>query len=327
MRIIISAAMLSLLASGALAQQNQQPQANDQFRGGQSSQQSPMQMQPRDMRQRRMQQREMMQGGMQGGGMMQGGMQRGGMMQGGMPPDGMTQKGASREQQDVNRQTSGVGASQHQTNRPLISPEAAQVPMVNLTELYRGWRGSKLVGQDVYGRNGEEIGEVYDIILNPDGRIAAIIVEAGGFLDIGDSHVRIPWRQVNLTGSREGIQIPYVEDQLDSAGLFNDSENVFVGAREFRLSELRGDYVRLMYGPGFGQVQDVVFNQNGQAIAVLVTRDVTYGGGIYAYPYYGYGYGWRPGWAYYAIPFERVDLASTTAPAVALNRFKEPWDK
>lgn len=242
-------------------------------------------------------------------------------MQGGM------RQGASAQQQDADRQTTGVGVAQHQTNRPLISPEAAQVPMVSQAELYRGWRGSRLVGEDVYGRNGEEIGEINDIILNRDGRIIAVIVEAGGFLDIGDSHVRIPWNQVNLTGYREGIQIPYAEDQLDSAGLFNDTENIFVGPREFRFSELRGDYVRLMYGPGFGQVQDVVFNRNGQVIAVLVTRDVTYGGGVFAYPYYGYDYGWRPGWAYYAIPFERVDLAATTAPSVALNRFSEPWDR
>ena len=35
----------------------------------------------------------------------------------------------------------------------------------------------------------DQIGNVTDVALSPDGQITGIIVETGGFLDIGDSHV------------------------------------------------------------------------------------------------------------------------------------------
>ena len=45
------------------------------------------------------------------------------------------------------------------------------------------------VRQEVYGETGEEAGEVEDLIIGPDGALQAVIVEVGGFLDIGDTQI------------------------------------------------------------------------------------------------------------------------------------------
>ncbi len=52
---------------------------------------------------------------------------------------------------------------------------------------------------DAYDRTGEEVGEVEDFIVNRDGSIAAVVAEIGGFLDIGDTHVAVPWDEVEMT--------------------------------------------------------------------------------------------------------------------------------
>src|SRR5688572_16809220 len=60
-------------------------------------------------------------------------------------------------------------------------------------ELRNGISLNRVVGMDVRGRNGESLGEVQNVIINRQGRIAALVVDAGGFLNIGDRHFRIPF--------------------------------------------------------------------------------------------------------------------------------------
>ncbi|MBI5263537.1 MAG: DUF4142 domain-containing protein [Bradyrhizobium sp.] len=58
--------------------------------------------------------------------------------------------------------------------------------------------GSKLRGTTVYGANDANVGEINDIILTTDGRIAAVVVGVGGFLGIGEKDVAIPFSQINI---------------------------------------------------------------------------------------------------------------------------------
>jgi hypothetical protein len=41
-----------------------------------------------------------------------------------------------------------------------------------------------------------------------------VIVEAGGFLDIGDTHYRVPWEDVELTADVGGITVPVTEEKI-----------------------------------------------------------------------------------------------------------------
>ena len=222
--------------------------------------------------------------------------------QGQQAPRDSAQSGAAT-QQAAQRQTRQENRTDSTPNRLVILlPDAEQnMPAdqrarpVTADDLYQGFRASRLMGQDVYGPNGNEIGEVQDVFVNPQGRLTAVIVEAGGFLDIGDAAFRVQWKDVNLTPSREGVQIPITEDRAERYGLFDGPETVLTNAREFRLSELIGDHARLRDGIGYGRVSDVVVGRDGRVMGVLVTRDVGWGAGTYGYPYYGYGYGFRSG--------------------------------
>lgn len=57
---------------------------------------------------------------------------------------------------------------------------------------------SDLRGTTVYGANNENIGEIDDIVLQRDGRIAAIVVGVGGFLGIGEKNVAIPFEALEI---------------------------------------------------------------------------------------------------------------------------------
>lgn len=51
---------------------------------------------------------------------------------------------------------------------------------------------------DSVDANWAEIGEIEDLILTKDGQITGIVAEVGGFLDIGDKHVKISVKDLNL---------------------------------------------------------------------------------------------------------------------------------
>lgn len=192
-------------------------------------------------------------------------------------------------------------------------------------DLYAGGASAEefIDEMEVYGVNGEEIGDVEDVIIGANGQILAVIAEVGGFWDIGDTHVSIPWSDVEMGPAEDGIVVPLTEENVDEYGLFEDSwatagrltdepvsdlDDDPLGPRAWRASELIGDYARLRDGDAFtdyGYVNDLILS-SGEVSAVVVSPDVGgYGAGYRAYPFYGYGagWGWTPGAQYYDMPY------------------------
>ena len=187
-----------------------------------------------------------------------------------------------------------------------------------------GWTAEQLFDQDDYGETGEEAGEVEDLIIGPDGALKAVIVEAGGFIDIGDTHYRVPWEDVKLTPDLEGIQVPVTAENIEEYSVFPEDQEP-AAERGFRASELMNDYVSLADYPGYGIVQDLVF-QNGELTAVVVYPSAGYGVyGPYAYPWRGYGYGWEPGAEYYDLPYTREEIAELGP--FDYDRLMAPWPR
>lgn len=206
------------------------------------------------------------------------------------------------------------------------------------------WSAEALFDREVFGEGGEEIGDVEDLIVGSNGELLALVAEVGGFWDIGDTHVSIPWDQV--TFRQDGsVVIPVTEENADDYSVLNIptqeqvAQNVVsnlddeeLGPRAWRASELIGDIARIrgdgvdqaanagtvaqnrpMGYQGYGYVDDLIFN-DGKIVAAVVDRDAGYGTrGRFAYPFYGYGYGWAPGNRYYDMPYNR-DEATTVEP-------------
>ena len=58
------------------------------------------------------------------------------------------------------------------------------------------WRATKLTGLNVYDPGNNKIGEINELIIGRDGRVAAVVVGVGGFLGIGEHNSAIPFDQV-----------------------------------------------------------------------------------------------------------------------------------
>lgn len=183
-----------------------------------------------------------------------------------------------------------------------------------------GWRSEEIWDATVVGPNGEEIGEIENVLVGRDGRILSIIAEVGGFWDIGDTHINVPWDQVELGPELERVTIPVNEENVEEFSLFKDWEidaqeakvettqvddDLVAGTGAWKLTDLLGDYVMLEGGVPYGYVDDVVFGRDGQLKAVVVRPDVTWGApGYYAYPYPG----WHPMLDHHALPYARDEV-------------------
>lgn len=183
-----------------------------------------------------------------------------------------------------------------------------------------GIRATHMLDEEVFGPEGEEIGEVDNVILGPQGQIIAMIAEVGGFWDINDTHIAVPWNEVTLIP--DGFKIPVTEENFDNYTLFADNsfitmeklqqaqqvdDTVATGAETWRISALLGDYVALENGVGFGYLDDVIFSKDGTIQAVIVQSSLAaYGYSSYAFPFHGYASGWRPSSHAYVLPYGPV---------------------
>lgn len=189
----------------------------------------------------------------------------------------------------------------------------------------KGVSARAIMDADVYGASDttDEIGNVEDIVASRDGRILAVIAEVGGFWDIGDTHVSVPWDEVEVTAA--GVVLPLTEDTVDDYGIFDrdyltapqassqivgEVDDAETGPRAYRLSELIGDYARLRGNDdtmrNYGYVRDVVID-DGKVDAVVVSpaSGYTFGTpGYRAYPYSSGSVGYGP---YYDMPYSEND--------------------
>jgi sporulation protein YlmC with PRC-barrel domain len=207
------------------------------------------------------------------------------------------------------------------------------LPEWNVDEVYaEGISVEELLDAEVVGPTGEEIGDVENVLFGTDGEALSIIAEIGGFVEIGDTHVNVPWGEIEISADGDTIEAPLTQEAIEEYSLFTDpvvgateaaselqaveGDNagvVLTGPRVWRAAELIGDYARLQEGDGwveYGYVDDLIV-RDGMIAAVLVNPDAGWGEpGPYAYPYYGFDYGWYPGLAYYDLPYDREAVGS-----------------
>ena len=90
-----------------------------------------------------------------------------------------------------------VGASAQQAPAPRTAPPAQAQPAPAYKHSGE-WRASKLIGVNVYNQQNEKIGDINEILLAPDGKIAGVILGVGGFLGMGEHDVLVKLDQLKF---------------------------------------------------------------------------------------------------------------------------------
>ena len=98
---------------------------------------------------------------------------------------------------------------------------------------------SKVVGTSVYNANGDDLGNIHDLMLEKrGGRVAYAVLSFGGFLGIGEKYHALPWSVLTYDEDKGGYYIGLTNDQLRNAPVFSEDELESIGSRDYgRVSE------------------------------------------------------------------------------------------
>jgi sporulation protein YlmC with PRC-barrel domain len=212
---------------------------------------------------------------------------------------------------------------------PVVAQENVQV----LTDwsydsLYAdGWSvGNMFDVTEIIGANGEDLGDVENVIFSNDGKVLGIIAQVGGFWDIGDTHVHVPWNEVNIGETIQQARVPITEENVDNYDVFGGywgsepvmieadtgttdmvDDDLVVGPGIFKATDLIGSYAYLSDGMRYGYVSDIIV-ENG-VISAIVADTAAYGRqGYYAHPYYYRGTTPMANNSRYVVPYDGTEI-------------------
>ena len=89
-----------------------------------------------------------------------------------------------------------------------------------------GLRASDVVGAKVETPNGDNIGEISEVILKQDGSVNGVVVDVGGFLGVGERPVLLNWKDLQFTGVTGDLAVTTTlnKDQLTAFPKFQASK-------------------------------------------------------------------------------------------------------
>ena len=148
--------------------------------------------------------------------------------------------------------------------------------------LYQGWRAETMIGTEVEGLMGEELGEVVDLVISPDGRLETVVIEASGMLDAGQARFAVPWTQL-MAGSIDGT-LTFPATSTDVLMMIRNDPQPVSRPGDWRVAALFGRPVQTEGNDNFGSVSDLVFDRIGNLQAV-VAEPAGGVGGPYAFPW------------------------------------------
>lgn len=113
--------------------------------------------------------------------------------------------------------------------------QAQQTPQAQPAQRMAGlppeMRVEQLLGQNVYSRTGDNIGDVEDLIIDPQsGQIRQAIVSVGGFLGIGEHEVALDFSELQYDPQRRGVVVDTTRDRLKALPEFQ-RDNSMVSLR------------------------------------------------------------------------------------------------
>jgi sporulation protein YlmC with PRC-barrel domain len=76
-------------------------------------------------------------------------------------------------------------------------------------------RASKVIGANVYDRQNQKLGSVQDLILDKDGRVAAVVVSVGSVVGIGGKNVAVRMSDIKTDNNR--LTLDRTKQQLEQA--------------------------------------------------------------------------------------------------------------
>jgi sporulation protein YlmC with PRC-barrel domain len=104
-----------------------------------------------------------------------------------------------------------AGASVAYAQQTTTPPRAADPQIAAMPS---GADAKKLIGRNVKNPQDETVGEIESVYINADGKVDSVILGVGGFLGVGERHVRVAWKDLRISDNGEKVVINANKDQL-----------------------------------------------------------------------------------------------------------------
>jgi hypothetical protein len=87
-----------------------------------------------------------------------------------------------------------------------------------------------ILGKNVRGREGEDMGRIVDVIVNRSGQVRAAIIDFGGFLGVGSRKVAVDWSALRFepTGKPDRITVDLARNSVRLAPEYKEGTPVVV---------------------------------------------------------------------------------------------------
>ena len=83
-------------------------------------------------------------------------------------------------------------------------------------------KASELIGMSVQGTDGKKLGDIKDLVIDPEeGGVEYAVLEFGGFAGIGDKYFAVPWDALQLDQSNKKFLLDVHKRELKDAPGFD----------------------------------------------------------------------------------------------------------
>ncbi len=97
----------------------------------------------------------------------------------------------------------------------LSGPIAAATPQQQ-PDLTKSFMATDLVGMDVRNNQGDDLGKISNLIVDPNGQIAFVVLEEGGVGGLGAHKYSVPFDRVQLSKATNVAIVNVPKDQISS---------------------------------------------------------------------------------------------------------------
>jgi hypothetical protein len=127
-----------------------------------------------------------------------------------------TESGGATTDQNVTTDQNATPTDQNAATEEPAAGSSATADAGFYTMQSGDLRASRLIGMSVRNAADEAIGDINEVVLSKDGKVAAVIVGVGGFLGMGEREVAIPFSSLKVATSEDGANVVTVDLSRDA---------------------------------------------------------------------------------------------------------------
>ena len=99
-------------------------------------------------------------------------------------------------------------------------------------------KASELIGMSVQGTDGKKLGDIKDLVIDPEeGGVDYAVLEFGGFAGIGDKYFAVPWEALQLDETKKRLLLDVHKKELKDAPGFDKNNWPDLGLEQVLIYE------------------------------------------------------------------------------------------